>query len=187
LERINKTSTTSLSICWSFCKHSSTISYAFMALYWITQVGGGYFLYLYLHKAICTMVCAYVFCVLECGLFNCTLLKPWPGFQQSTIPNLHYATAIVSLMFVPCNIRRSGNNQHYALICTTPLFYILFPTCFGSSLPSSGSFLDPSELLEIQIEWVVYHIMYGYAACVPDCRGSDFCASQLSPYRMYIE
>jgi hypothetical protein len=41
--------------------------------------------------------------------------------------------------------------------CTTPLFYILAPTYFGSSLPSSGSFLDPSELLEIQIEWVVYH------------------------------
>jgi hypothetical protein len=50
----------------------------------------------------------------------------------------------------------SRNNQHYALICTTPLFYILAPTCFGSSLPSSGSFLDPSELPEIQIDWVVY-------------------------------
>src|SRR5215510_10264766 len=25
--------------------------------------------------------------------------------------------------------------------------------------PLKGSFLDPSELLEIQIEWVVYHIM----------------------------
>jgi hypothetical protein len=55
-------------------------------------------------------------------------------------------------MFVLNIIRRSRNNQHYALICTTPLFYILAPTCFGSSLPSSGSFLDPSELLEIQIE-----------------------------------
>jgi hypothetical protein len=43
-----------------------------------------------------------------------------------------------------------------ALICTTPLFYVLAATCFGSSLPSSGSFLDPSELLEIQIEWAVY-------------------------------
>jgi hypothetical protein len=48
------------------------------------------------------------------------------------------------------------NDQQYALICTTTLFYVLSPTCFGSSLPSSGSFLDPSELLEIQIEWVVY-------------------------------
>jgi hypothetical protein len=56
---------------------------------------------------------------------------------------------------------RSRNNQHYALICTTPLFYILAPTCFGSSLPSSGSFLDPSELLQIHIEKVVYHITCG--------------------------
>jgi hypothetical protein len=62
-----------------------------------------------------------------------------------------------SLMFVPRIIRRSRNNQHYALICTTHLFYILAATCFGSSLPLSGSFLDLSELLEIPIEWVVYH------------------------------
>jgi hypothetical protein len=55
-----------------------------------------------------------------------------------------------------CGIRDgvicSRNYPHYALICTTPLFYILAPTCFGCSLPSSGSFLDPSELLGIQIE-----------------------------------
>jgi hypothetical protein len=38
--------------------------------------------------------------------------------------------------------------------CTTPLFYVLAPTCFGSSLPSSGSLLDPPDLLEIQIGWV---------------------------------
>jgi hypothetical protein len=76
-------------------------------------------------------------------------------------------------MFVPSIIRRSRNNQQYALICTTPLFYILAPTCFGSSLPSSESFLDVSELLEIQIEWLVCHIMCGYVTCVTDCRGSD--------------
>jgi hypothetical protein len=64
------------------------------------------------------------------------------------------------LMFVPCIIRRSRNDQQYALICTTTLFYIKAPTCFGSSLPSSGSFLGPSELHEIQIEWAVYHIKY---------------------------
>jgi hypothetical protein len=56
--------------------------------------------------------------------------------------------------------------------CTTPLFYVLAPTCFGSSLPSSGSLLDPPELLEIQIGWVVYHIMCGYVTCVPGCCGS---------------
>jgi hypothetical protein len=75
------------------------------------------------------------------------------------------------LMFIPCIIRRSRKNQQYALICTTPLFfYVLGPTCFGSDLPSSGSVVDPFELLEIQIEWVVYHIMCGYVTGVPDCR-----------------
>jgi hypothetical protein len=59
-------------------------------------------------------------------------------------------------MFVSCIIRRSRNNQHHALGCTTPVFYILAATCFGSSLPSSGVFLGPPELLEIQIEWAVY-------------------------------
>jgi hypothetical protein len=44
------------------------------------------------------------------------------------------------------------DNKQYALICTTSLFYVLAPTCFGSSLPSSGSALNLSELLEIQIE-----------------------------------
>jgi hypothetical protein len=86
-------------------------------------------------------------------------------------------------MFVPCIIRRSRNNQQYALICTNSLFYILAPTCFGTSLPLSGSFLNPSDLFEIQIEWVVYHIMCGYVACVLDCRGSVCCASQLSTYK----
>jgi hypothetical protein len=51
-------------------------------------------------------------------------------------------------MSAPCIIRRSRNDQQYAQICTTALFYIPAPTCFGSSLPLSGSFLDPSEVLE---------------------------------------
>jgi hypothetical protein len=49
-------------------------------------------------------------------------------------------------MFVPCIIRRSRNNQ-YTPICTIPLFDILTPTCFGSNLPSSGIFLDPSVVV----------------------------------------
>jgi hypothetical protein len=61
-----------------------------------------------------------------------------------------------SLMLVPCIIGRSRNNQHYTLIYITLLFSILAPKCFGSSLPSSGNFLDPYELFEIQIDWVVY-------------------------------
>jgi hypothetical protein len=59
----------------------------------------------------------------------------------------------------------SRNNQHYALICTIPLFCILSPTCFGSSLPSSGNFLGSSELLEIQIEWVVCHNVWLRGLC----------------------
>jgi hypothetical protein len=55
-----------------------------------------------------------------------------------------------------CSIR---NDQQYSVICTTPVFYVVAPTCSGSSLPSSDSFLDPSELLDTQIEWVVYHII----------------------------
>jgi hypothetical protein len=43
---------------------------------------------------------------------------------------------------------------------------MLAAACIGSSLPSSGSFLEPSELFEIQIEWVVYLVMCGYVACV---------------------
>jgi hypothetical protein len=51
------------------------------------------------------------------------------------------------------------------------LFYVLASVHIGSSLPSPGSLLDSSELLEIQIGWLVYHIMCGYVACVLDCRG----------------
>jgi hypothetical protein len=49
-------------------------------------------------------------------------------------------------------ITSSENNQHYALNCNTPLFNIQASTCFGSGLPSSGIFLNSSELLEMQIE-----------------------------------
>jgi hypothetical protein len=41
-----------------------------------------------------------------------------------------------------------GKNEQYALIVPLLYFYVLAPTCFGSSLPSSGSLLDPPELLE---------------------------------------
>jgi hypothetical protein len=42
--------------------------------------------------------------------------------------------------------------------------------------------LNPPELLEIQIEWVVYHITCGYLTCVLDCRDSMCCVSQLTAY-----
>jgi hypothetical protein len=54
--------------------------------------------------------------------------------------------------FVNRSARRSINNQHNALNYITSLFNIQAPTCFGSSLPSSGSLSVPYELLEMQIK-----------------------------------
>jgi hypothetical protein len=59
-------------------------------------------------------------------------------------------------------------NQQYALIVPLLYYYVLAPTCFGTSLPSSGSLLDPPELLENTNWGLVYHITCGYVACVPD-------------------
>jgi hypothetical protein len=89
------------------------------------------------------------------------------------------------------SFRSIRRNQQHALICTTRLLYVhvLAPTCFGSGPSSSGSFLDPSELLQIQIGWVVYHIMCGYMAFVPDCHGSgrnhDNSANRLRNHTLY--
>jgi hypothetical protein len=59
-------------------------------------------------------------------------------------------------MFILCIIRRSRSNQHNAQICTTALFYMLAPTRFSSSLPSSGSFWIRLSYVKIQIDMVVY-------------------------------
>jgi hypothetical protein len=67
---------------------------------------------------------------------------------------------IYNLMFVPCIIRRSINNQRYTQICTTALFYTLAPTYFGSSLPSSGSFWIRLSYMKMQVDLVVNHIMW---------------------------
>jgi hypothetical protein len=69
-----------------------------------------------------------------------------------------------NLMSVPCIIGRSRNNQHNAQICTTALFYMLAPTCFGSSLPSSGGFWIRLSYFKIQI-----------------CSGHGRCESRNSP------
>jgi hypothetical protein len=61
-------------------------------------------------------------------------------------------------MLVPRIIRHSRKNQHDAQICTTALFYILASTCFGTSLPSTGSFWIRLSYMKIQIDLVIYHI-----------------------------
>jgi hypothetical protein len=44
--------------------------------------------------------------------------------------------------------------------------YMLAPTCFGSSLPSSGSFWIRLSYVKIQIDMVVYHITWLSGLCV---------------------
>jgi hypothetical protein len=68
---------------------------------------------------------------------------------------------VKKLMFVPCIIRCSRNDQQYAQNCTTDLFYIPAPTCFGII----RELLDPSELHENTDRLVVYHIMLVSGLC----------------------
>jgi hypothetical protein len=71
-----------------------------------------------------------------------------------------------NLTFILCIIRHSRRNQHNAQICTTDLFCMLAPTCFGSSQPSSGNFWIRLSYVKIQIDMVVYHIMWLSGLCV---------------------
>jgi hypothetical protein len=61
-------------------------------------------------------------------------------------------------------ISHSINSQHYALNYINSLLNVQVPTCFGSSLPSSESFLDPCELLEMQKKYVC-DISYNVSLC----------------------
>jgi hypothetical protein len=72
-------------------------------------------------------------------------------------------------MFVPCIIKSSRKNQHNAQIFTTALFHMLPATCFGSSLPSSGSFWIRLSYVKIEIDMVVYHIIWLIGLCVGVC------------------
>jgi hypothetical protein len=51
-------------------------------------------------------------------------------------------------MFVPCIIRRSRNNQHYAKICTTALFIYAGSYMFRQQSAIFREPVDPSELRE---------------------------------------
>jgi hypothetical protein len=89
----------------------------------------------------------------------------WHNFEDDAVTCMNTQNIVISdkvkLSTRSDNVRVSAHEVHtyvcginhlilyYALICTTHLFHILAPTYFGSSLPSSGSFLDPSEVLGI--------------------------------------
>jgi hypothetical protein len=86
-------------------------------------------------------------------------------------------------MFIPCIIRRIRNDQQYALICNTlySMYWLLHVSAVACHHHGASSILL-SYVKYVQCEWVVYHIMCGYVACVPDCCGVVRCASQLSAY-----
>jgi hypothetical protein len=113
------------------------------------------------HCSLCSLAYAVVYCLFI--LFTYSAFDIWSCckyFRYITFGLLRLALScyyfilctkkldICSLMFVPCIARLSINNQHYALDYITPIFNMQDSKCFGSSLPSSGSFLDPCELLE---------------------------------------
>jgi hypothetical protein len=68
----------------------------------------------------------------------------WTNYRHQFALTLFIKVVILKLLIN--RIRRK--NQQYALIVPLLYFYVFVPTCFGSSLPSSGSLLDPPELLE---------------------------------------
>jgi hypothetical protein len=70
------------------------------------------------------------------------------------------------ILIIIFSLLRSRNNQQNAQICTTDLFYMLAPTCFDSSLPSSGIFWTRLNYVKIQTDMVVYHIMWLSGPCV---------------------
>jgi hypothetical protein len=55
---------------------------------------------------------------------------------------------IINLMFVPCIIRHSRNNQHNAQTCTTVLFVYAVSYMFRQYSVIFRGLLDPSELRE---------------------------------------
>jgi hypothetical protein len=64
-----------------------------------------------------------------------------------------------NLLSVPCIVSLSVTDQHYALIITT-LFDTQAPTCFGTHVPSSGSYSCPRELLDSRNVYVVFRIQW---------------------------
>jgi ABC-type transport system involved in Fe-S cluster assembly fused permease/ATPase subunit len=65
------------------------------------------------------------------------------------------------------NEKTNQKRTEQALYYITSLFNMQAPTCFGSRVPSSGSFPDPCELLEKQnnnvafsANWVNYYQVF---------------------------
>jgi hypothetical protein len=73
------------------------------------------------------------------------------NFMDKFSKNIKYQISFKSIS--------SSNNQHNAQICTTALFYMLAPTCFGSSVPSSGSLYIRLSYMKIQNDMVVAYII----------------------------
>jgi hypothetical protein len=58
------------------------------------------------------------------------------------VSNIHVLKHINSLIFVPCIIRRIRYNQHYALFCSTALFYVLALTWQATAETCSIQYIE---------------------------------------------
>jgi hypothetical protein len=90
------------------------------------------------------------------GEAYCRVSQFYECALKRAISNRVFKQYISNLMFVPCIIRRSRNNQHNAQICTTALFIYAGSYMFRQQSAIFRELVDPSELREIQIDIVVY-------------------------------
>jgi hypothetical protein len=89
----------------------------------------------------CNKLCAPAFVRIETNCVNWNLLVPWKVSIIQTTNTMHkFATVLYS--------------------------YMVTPTCFSSSLLSSGSFWIRLNYVKLQIDMVVYHILWLSGLCV---------------------
>jgi hypothetical protein len=64
------------------------------------------------------------------------------------------------------NLTEMTKNIHWFVPLLYSIYWLLHVSAVACHHQGASYILDPSELLEIQIEWVVYNIMWGYVAGV---------------------
>jgi hypothetical protein len=92
----------------------------------------------------------------------------------------------MSLMFIPCIISRIRKHQQYELICTTPLFYVLAPTCFGTRLgDTTDGITTMRHAGHVTTHYTIYKTFDLFQVTRKDLRSSlmmaGYCRNMLEP------